>query len=1401
MPILIFGFLPLSSHGQNGPEVDPREAVFTKVNDYNSRIVGDEDSVIVEDASGFSVDDTVLFFQTIGGLPNEKGDMPNFYYTGKYGIMKIQEINGNIIVFNSTLPSMAANPRQPGEIAQLVKIPVYKNARITENFANDSAYWEWNSATKTGGVFPLIVGRLTLETDFSANGQGFKGGIPDGEYGGLCSAASGDTIYSSVGMFTDAADSSGRKGESYDKEGYIFTKGFENVGSGGGGGNGKYAGGGGGANSGYGANGGYESESCSPAQDIGGKRGEGFGYSNSSGDFSFNRIFLGGGGGTGTQNPSLNRFATPGGDGGGIIILLADTVIGNGYKITANGESVVEPATAGAGGGGGGGVIVIDAGFIQDVTFETRGGDGGDVSTSFEKSGPGGAGGGGVVWYNDNLIPLSDFDVSAGKSGTVGGDKYGADGEALFGEGIPDLKLPIRGFIINPLPDDQNICENEVPEEFLAAKPKGGNGTYTYQWLKSEYVDPDSFKVIDGATTMTYQYPDPLTTTTYFKRRVTSGAVSDETFYITVNVTPAIQNNTIGANDTICQGLIPNNLNGTDEPTLSGGLGSGTYTFQWQFKEDNTDWADINEAFSPDYSPGSLNDTTFYRRVVQSGVCTDFSDTVNIIVLPSITGNDLSTPQQVYCNNQEIEPITGEELRGGDGSYSYQWETSIGGGDWTDDLISEDYSGVILTSNGEASRVYEFRRTVYSGPGNTCVDTSSSVALTVLPDITANSISVEQDTLCSGIPSITIEGSDPEGGDGSPYNYHWETSPDGSGSWASGPGDSDQNNYQPGSLNSTTYFRRVVTDGAGQVCSSTSNVQKITVLPSISGNTITDDQAQCVGEVPDELQGSAPAGGDGEYNYLWQQKINEGNWNNLDGFDQNYAPSIIDNAGEYNYRRIVLSGENNTCTDTSDQRTVSVEAQITGNEADQSLVEACFNSETTISAEAALGGDGLVPVYTWQDSLDGGSWGIVPGDFATEDYINPALTQRIWYRRVAESQSGLCSNTSGVVMADTLTLPVLLSATGSEDTICDDEPFTLYLDFQSNYYGPFDIEYTNGKELLSETSVSDSIYFTSYNRPFEAFNFTILGVEDENGCLATGDFSDVVPLWVNDAPSPSIIKPARPFEICGPEFSLESDPDTNPGVSSGWWETGASSQLTIENPDAATGEFQIALPFDSYADTVFFKQSTASCGMRADTLLVNLFEQPEEPFIYRGEQTTLYIIDYDTITASPPSAGNFEWSLVTDGAVINNPNENPVLVENIPLENETVLRFTITNGVCNPVSDQIEIDRREVNVYDGISPENQDGLNDFLVAEGLDVEGASFTFQLFSTTGMLVREIKTEDLGEMGYRTGLPNNGLELWDGRDRNGNNFVPKGTYYFVLTIDYKGAEFIHKDFVLVR
>jgi hypothetical protein len=363
-------------------------------------------------------------------------------------------------------------------------------------------------------------------------------------------------------------------------------------------------------------------------------------------------------------------------------------------------------------------------------------------------------------------------------------------------------------------------------------------------------------------------------------------------------------------------------------------------------------------------------------------------------VLPTISGNTPVSPQDVYCNNQDIGPINSSDPSGGDGVYLYQWESRIGTGEWVTDVATKEYPTTALPSDGTSPQIYQFRRIVFSGLNNTCEDLSPVVEITVLPDIENNEIAVVQDTICADLPTITLTGSAPSGGDGDPYTYAWETSPDGVDSWTAGPGTNDQSYYQPGSLSESLFFRRVVTDGENGVCSNISNIQEIIVLPSISGNLLSEDQEQCEGEIPEILTGGIPSGGNGSFDYQWQGKIgDEGNWQVVSGQDQDFNPPQLDNAGDYFYRRLVFSGENNTCADTSSQVQIAVEAQISNNIADAIDLEACFESEATIGAAAAQGGDGLTPSYIWQDSISGSSWSNAEGTINTEDYVEQSLEQ------------------------------------------------------------------------------------------------------------------------------------------------------------------------------------------------------------------------------------------------------------------------------------------------------------------------------------------------------------------------------------------------------------------------
>jgi gliding motility-associated-like protein len=88
---------------------------------------------------------------------------------------------------------------------------------------------------------------------------------------------------------------------------------------------------------------------------------------------------------------------------------------------------------------------------------------------------------------------------------------------------------------------DQDICVGAPPAPLTSASgASGGVGTYTYQWETAP--DNASWQLIPGATGPTFA-PGPLTTTTYYRRRVTSGVGSCATVVsnvVVIRVTPVV---------------------------------------------------------------------------------------------------------------------------------------------------------------------------------------------------------------------------------------------------------------------------------------------------------------------------------------------------------------------------------------------------------------------------------------------------------------------------------------------------------------------------------------------------------------------------------------------------------------------------------------------------------------------------------------------------------------------------------------------------------------------------------------------------------------------------------------------------------------------------------------------
>lgn len=378
--------------------------------------------ITLQSIAGLAKGDRVLIIQMKGASIVQTnnasfGNISAIGNAGKYEFSSICSFFNNTIVLNNQLQNT-----YDASLLQVVRIPVYTSARVIATLQAQN----WNPVTGTGGVIAIEVnGTLTLNADINANGAGLRGGALIKFTN--CSGLFNSTAYSYSLTATQSSFSTGAyKGEGINSTNATFEGGRGKQSNGGGGGNNHNTGGGGGSNFGGGGRGGTQSgSSCNGSNfGIGGSALNTFGYSVLN-----NRIFLGGGGGSGHSNGMSNPpvlDGTPGGNGGGIIYIKCNSLIGNSRVISANGAEGINPGLSpsnrstgdgGGGGGAGGSVLLNISSYSGSVTIESRGANGNSVGFQAQCPGPGGGGGGGIIWYNGSITATTN--VTGGATGLI----------------------------------------------------------------------------------------------------------------------------------------------------------------------------------------------------------------------------------------------------------------------------------------------------------------------------------------------------------------------------------------------------------------------------------------------------------------------------------------------------------------------------------------------------------------------------------------------------------------------------------------------------------------------------------------------------------------------------------------------------------------------------------------------------------------------------------------------------------------------------------------------------------------------------------------------------------------------------------------------------------------------
>ena len=1262
--------------------------------------------------------------------------------SGKFEILQVDEVitgADNYVVFTDNL----TNSYNAGEKIQLVRF--IEGETVTVTGALNAKKWDGN----TGGIVALLgTDSVKLNGNIDVNYLGFRGGeVPSENYTAGCRADLSLTVLDTLYFLPTELNRSGNKGEGIVTTAWPYTKGIAFAINGGGAGNGLYSGGAGGSNYNNGGDGGQQSSATCGLDTLTAAWG---GYAcKELYSLSNRQVIMGGGGGSGVK--SETRTASKGGDGGGMVFIITGTLVGNSRSVTANGESA-DAATGSGGGGGAGGTIIIDAtNYITTFSTSIRGGNGG--STGSNCTGSGGGGSGGVLWHSGTSLAASLIDSTNGSPGAVSnpGCLAHIGNGGLTGVRLKNLLTPLTGFLFNSIRGVDTLCYGQTPNLLTGSQPKGGDGTYTWQWEQS--IDQAVWVPAQGTATLRSIQPPALTQTTWYRRIVNSTstvtweAIADTSRILEVYVYPAITGNSITGTDTICY-----NVNGKPITGTFPAGGNSSYSYQWQHSANLTSWTNSVPALTANdpLDPGVLTATRYYRRLVTSTAwCFDTSNSVTITVLPLISNNTFSTPDTVICENQGPGLLNAIPATGGDGSYEYLWQGRSLSGSWTDIPASNllRYNPGILTDSAL------FRRIVFSGNDRACTDTSGSKHIHVLPALANNLLDSDADRYCAGDIPLQINGEQPSGGDGN-YRYKWMINSDSNWQYITG---ASAINYLPDEkVETDTRFKRVVNSGEYDACFDTSADFSIVVVPYITNNLGLTDQTICAYNTPAPFTVAPASAGLGGFTYQWIKQEEGGTaWVNATGAsaEQSYAPGAL--TVSTLFARKAFS---DICSAISDTVEITVYPDITGNNIMGDPVQyTCYNTPRTLPGSSPVNGNGQY-AYLWEESNDNMAWIPAGGTVNSErDYGSNNLVAPKYFRRIVFSSPLLreCTDTTSAVEVRINPLPSG-DVSSTVDTICAGE--ILYVKFSvSGANGSFNVTVRGLTDMIKNgiSAGDDSVAFA----PASTQQFVMAMVVDDSLCSAdlSGN-TGIANAVVYEVP---VANAGNDDEICSNQYSLQAVKSIN-GSAGLWTAQGA----VLSDSSNATG----TATADNFGATVFTWTETNWLCTDEDETVITFYEQPQAPDA--GPDQVLDFSYTTQLEALTPVVGIGKWTILSGTGEFSNDTLPDAFVYELDVTN--VLEWTVTNGNCPAVSDDVTVTIAPLVIKKGFTP-NGDNKNDFFELGAINAE--QIRIKIFSSAGALV------------FESGDYTNGT-LWDGYNMNGVE-LPEGTYFYIIDMKVAGKE----------
>ena len=318
-----------------------------------------------------------------------------------------------------------------------------------------------------------------------------------------------------------------------------------------------------------------------------------------------------------------------------------------------------------------------------------------------------------------------------------------------------------------------------------------------------------------------------------------------------------------------------------------------------------------------------------------------------------------------------------------------------------------------------------------------CKSGRTPVSVTVNPVIDPGKIGTSA-SICSGTSITIAEITQASGGNGT-FSYTWKSSSDGTTFTALGAPDATTYSNSSG-IASTTYYLREVSSGT--CTAQTSNVVKMTVLPSLDPGAIAGTTKICYNGNANLSSTADASGGVGTFSYQWENSADGSSWNAISSATTTTYNATALTATAY-FRRKVVSGTGTCNTSYSNIDTVTVYPDFTSGgtiQVDKATI--CANQQVGLSnLTLPTGGTGSY-TYAWSQSDGSANTSLASNSMDGGNITLSPITKTV-YTFTRTATSGTCgSKTASVTVTVNPTIAYTVKLDPVAD-ICSSDPTAI----------------------------------------------------------------------------------------------------------------------------------------------------------------------------------------------------------------------------------------------------------------------------------------------------------------------------------------------------------------------